>query len=250
MQMTGEQRVAAPRQRVWEALNDPEVLRRCIPGCQSLERDGPDRFAAVAEVKIGPIGARFKGAVQLSDIDAPNGYTITGSGNGGIAGNAKGGARVRLADSPDGGTLVSYDVDAEVGGRMAQLGGPIIDATARNLAGKFFATFGEVVGQPADAHAAAGPAVGAVPPRPAGDGATAAHAGAVSAGAVSQPPASPSAAPLSPAPWAWVVALVVALFTGFMLGRSYGGLVSLFVAVLLIVTAAAGYEAGRRGGPR
>lgn len=250
MQMTGEQRVAAPRQRVWEALNDPEVLRRCIPGCQSLERDGPDRFAAVAEVKIGPIGARFKGAVQLSDIDAPNGYTITGSGNGGIAGNAKGGARVRLADSPDGGTRVSYDVDAEVGGRMAQLGGPIIDATARNLAGKFFATFGEVVGQPADAQAASGPAVGAVPPRPAGEGATAAHAGAVSAGAVSQPPASASAAALSPAPWAWVVALVVALFTGFMLGRSYGGLVSLFVAVLLIVTAAASYEAGRRGGPR
>ena len=258
MQMTGEQRVAAPRQRVWEALNDPEVLQRCIPGCQSLERDGPDRFAAVAEVKIGPIGARFKGAVQLSEIDAPNGYTITGSGNGGIAGNAKGGARVRLADSPDGGTLVSYDVDAEVGGRMAQLGGPIIDATARNLAGKFFATFGEVVGQPADAQAASRPADGAVPPRRVGDGAAAhagAHpashaAGAASAGAVSQPHASPSAAPLSPAPWAWVVALVVALFTGFMLGRSYGGLVSLFVAVLLIVTAAASYEAGRRGGPR
>src|SRR5262245_21619309 len=130
MNLSGEQQVAAPRQRVWEALNDPEVLRQCIPGCQSLDKEGDDRFNAVAEVKVGPIGARFRGTVQLSDLDAPNGYTITGQGNGGIAGNAKGGAKVRLSDV-DGGTLVSYDVQAEVGGRMAQLGGPIIDATAK-----------------------------------------------------------------------------------------------------------------------
>lgn len=130
MQMKGEQRVAATRQQVWDALNDPDVLRQCIPGCQSLERDGENRFVANAEVKIGPIGARFKGNVELSDLVAQNGYVITGSGNGGIAGSAKGGAKVRLSDAADGGTLVFYDVDAEVRGRMAQLGGPIIDATA------------------------------------------------------------------------------------------------------------------------
>ena len=145
MEMAGERRIAAPAQKVWEALNDPAVLRACIPGCQSLERDGDDRFNAVAEVKIGPIGARFKGAVALSDLDPPRGYTISGQGSGGVAGNAKGTAKVRL--SPDGaGTLLSYTVEAQVGGRMAQLGGPLIDATARQMADRFFAKFGEVVG--------------------------------------------------------------------------------------------------------
>ena len=158
MQMKGEQSIAAPRQKVWEALNDPAVLAQCIPGCQSLDRDGDSRFVAVAEVRIGPIGARFKGNVELSDIDAPNGYTITGSGSGGIAGSAKGRARVRLADAPGGATVIAYEVEAEVGGRMAQLGGPIIDATARNLAGKFFQKFGEVVSGGGAAPAAAGAA--------------------------------------------------------------------------------------------
>ncbi|MDE2302172.1 MAG: carbon monoxide dehydrogenase subunit G, partial [Sphingomonadales bacterium] len=144
MHMAGEQRVAAPRQRVWEALNDPAVLRAAIPGCQSLEKEGDLRFLATVEVKIGPIGARFKGDVSLSDLDPARGYIITGQGSGGIAGSAKGHARVRLSDEP-GGTLVSYEVEAEVGGRMAQLGGPIIDATAKNLAAKFFARFGEIV---------------------------------------------------------------------------------------------------------
>lgn len=234
MQMTGEQPIAAPRQKVWEALNDPAVLAQCIPGCQSLDRDGPDRFVAVAEVKIGPIGARFKGNVQLSDIDAPNGYTITGSGNGGIAGSAKGGAKVRLSDAPGGGTVVSYEVEAEVGGRMAQLGGPIIDATAKNLAGKFFAKFGEVVsgGGAAPAAAAAAPVAGQAAVAPA-----AVHA-------------APLAVSSAPAPlWGWVVALVLALIAGFSLGQMHvrgGGL--LLVAVLLVVTAAAAFEAGRRGG--
>jgi len=248
MRMTGEQAIAAGRREVWEALNDPAVLAQCIPGCQSLERDGENRFLAVAEVKIGPIGARFKGNVELSDLDAPNGYTITGSGNGGIAGSAKGGAKVRLADAPGGGTLVSYDVDAEVGGRMAQLGGPIIDATAKNLAGKFFSKFGEVVsggGQqapaPATAHASGEPV------------ATSSGSSPVAApvGAPTVSPAAPvltgstAAAPL----WSWVVALVLAILTGFMLGRNaYSGVVALVVAILVIIAAAAGYEAGRRGG--
>ena len=139
MDMSGSQRIEAPRDRVWAALNDPEVLRQCIPGCQSLERDGEDRLRAEIAVKIGPIGARFAGTVTLSDIDAPNGYRISGEGQGGTVGHARGGAKVTLAD--DGrATRLSYAVEAEVGGRLAQLGGPIIDATAKQLAGQFFAT--------------------------------------------------------------------------------------------------------------
>jgi carbon monoxide dehydrogenase subunit G len=233
MQMTGEQRIAAPRQKVWEALNDPAVLAQCIPGCQSLERDGDDRFLAVAEVKIGPIGARFKGNVQLSDIDGPNGYTITGTGNGGIAGSAKGGAKVRLSDVDGGGTLVSYDVDAEVGGRMAQLGGPIIDATARNLAGKFFAKFGDVVSGGTNV---ASPVVGT--------------AGASSISSPSSSGAVPVAPSVAAAPvplWGWVAAVVLAIVVGYMLGQVGSTVTTLLVLVLVVVTAAAAYEAGRRG---
>lgn len=227
MQMTGEQRIAASRPKVWEALNDPAVLARCIPGCQSLEREGDDGFLAVAEVKIGPIGARFKGNVRLSDLDAPNGYTITGSGNGGIAGSAKGGAKVRLSDAAGGGTLVSYEVEAEVGGRMAQLGGPIIDATAKNLAGKFFGTFGEVVG---------------------GEALTPVSDPSITAAAAPMPSIK-AAAPVQSAPvmlWGWVSAIILALVAGYMLA-SVGTTAMLVVLVLLVVTAAAAYEAGRRG---
>src|SRR6201987_444664 len=99
MQMTGQQRIAASRQKVWEALNDPDVLRRCIPGCQSLEKEADDRLKATVEIKIGPIGARFNGAVTLSDLDPPNGYPITREGQGGTVGFAKGGAKVRLAEA-------------------------------------------------------------------------------------------------------------------------------------------------------
>lgn len=236
MQMTGEQRIVAPRQKVWEALNDPAVLAQCIPGCQSLERDGDNRFVATAEVKIGPIGARFKGNVQLSDIDPANGYTITGSGNGGIAGSAKGGARVRLSDASGGGTLVSYEVEAEVGGRMAQLGGPIIDATAKNLAGKFFVKFGEVVS-------------GTTPPPAASTSAT---TGETATAAVAAPAAAAStAAPTPGAPlWGWVAALVVAVLAGFTLGTRGAHTEMLVALVLMVVTAAAAYEAGRRGARR
>lgn len=144
MQMLGEQHVAASCQKVWEALNDPEVLRASIPGCQSLAKETEDRFAATVEVKVGPIGARFKGVVTLTELNPPHSYVLLLEGNGGIAGTAKGAAKVRLSEA-SGGTLVSYEVDAQVGGRMAQLGGPIIDATAKQLAGKFFSRFSEVV---------------------------------------------------------------------------------------------------------
>lgn len=240
MQMSGEQRIAAPRERVWEALNDPEILKACIPGCQSLDKEGDDQFNAVAEVKIGPIGARFKGKVQLQDIDPANGYTIVGQGNGGVAGNAKGRARVRLSDE-EAGTLVAYDVDAEVGGRMAQLGGPIIDATAKQLAGKFFTTFGEIVGRetvaaepaaaPEAAPAEAAPAAGVAPP----------------------PVVSVQAAPPQPAgsPWGLVFTVVLALLAGFILGRS--AVADWWIIAMMVVVAAAtaaGFEAGRRGGER
>ena len=239
MKMTGEQHIAASRQRVWEALNDPEVLRQCIPGCQSLDKEGDDRFLAVAEVKIGPIGARFKGDVSLSDLDAPNGYTITGKGNGGIAGSAKGAAKVRLSDATGGGTTVSYDVDAEVGGRMAQLGGPIIDATAKQLAGKFFAKFGEVVSGQA--------AAGAAPAATATVGALAATPAASAAPAV----ASASSVTSGGFPWAWAVAVAVAVLGGFLLGRSDAAeWWTVVMIVLAVVTAGAGYESGRRSGGR
>src|SRR4051794_7270457 len=116
MRMTGEERVAAARARVWEALNDPEVLRQSIPGCQSLDREAADRLRALVEVKIGPIGARFKCVVTLSQIQPTEGYVLTADGQGGTIGSAKSTIRVRLADDPIG-TLLSYEVDAQVGGR-------------------------------------------------------------------------------------------------------------------------------------
>jgi carbon monoxide dehydrogenase subunit G len=234
MQIVGEQRIAAPRARVWEALNDPEVLRACIPGCQSLDKEGDDRFNAIAEVKIGPIGARFKGTVQITDLDQPNGYTIVGQGNGGIAGNAKGTARVRLSDDT-GGTRISYEVDAQVGGRMAQLGGPIIDATAKQLSAKFFSRFGEL---------ASGEKVAAPSTAP-----TAAVTAATAQASTLRETASPVIA--GGYPWTWIVALALAILAGFLLGRSGAAdWWAIAVIVLAAVAAGAGYDAGRRSGGR
>ncbi len=144
MQMLGEQFVAATPQKVWAALNDPEVLRESIPGCQTLDQESNTRLTATVEVKVGPIGARFKGVVTLTDLSPPHSYTLVIEGNGGIAGSMKGVAKVSLTEA-DNGTLVKYDVEAQVGGRMAQLGGPIIDATAKQLSATFFSRFGEIV---------------------------------------------------------------------------------------------------------
>jgi len=140
MEMTGERRIPAPRQTVWEALNDPDVLKASIPGCQSLEKLADDQMQATAAVKVGPISARFTGKVQLTDIDPPNGYRISGEGQGGVAGFAKGGANVGLID--DGAdTLLNYHVNAQVGGKLAQLGGRLIDASAKQMADQFFDRF-------------------------------------------------------------------------------------------------------------
>ena len=156
MDMTGERRIPAPRQTVWEALNDPDVLKASIPGCESLEKLGDDQMKATAAVKVGPISARFTGKVQLTDIDPPNGYRISGEGQGGVAGFAKGGADVALADDPDG-TLLTYHVNAQVGGKLAQLGGRLIDATAKQMADAFFDRFSRQVQAMAPAEARSAP---------------------------------------------------------------------------------------------
>ncbi len=140
MDMTGERRIPAPRQVVWSALNDPEVLRVTLPGCESLEKQSDTAMKAIASVKIGPISARFTGNVQLSDMDPPNGYTISGEGQGGVAGFAKGRAKVKLEDDA-GITLLRYEVHAQVGGKLAQLGARLVDATAKQLADQFFDRF-------------------------------------------------------------------------------------------------------------
>ena len=144
MTMTGEVQLSAPRQVVWEKLNDPEVLKACIPGCEELTKSGDHQFEAVAKMKVGPVSARFKGKVTLSDLDPPNGYKISGEGEGGVAGFAKGGATVALSDK-DGGTLLSYDVEAQIGGKLAQLGQRLINGAAKKLADEFFANFAKAV---------------------------------------------------------------------------------------------------------
>ncbi|WP_299865298.1 carbon monoxide dehydrogenase subunit G [uncultured Hoeflea sp.] len=146
MEMHGEERIAAPRQMVWEALNDPDVLRECIPGCQSLEKASDTEMSAVVKIKIGPVSAKFSGEVTLENINAPESYTIVGEGKGGIAGFAKGGADVKLTE--DGAeTILNYDVKAQVGGKLAQLGSRLIDSTSKKLAGQFFTKFNEVVSE-------------------------------------------------------------------------------------------------------
>ena len=140
MNMSGEVQLAAPREVVWAKLNDPEVLKACIPGCESLELIGEHEFQAVAVNKIGPVKAKFKGKVRLSDFDPPNSYKISGEGDGGVAGFAKGGASVALAEK-DGGTLLTYNVDAQIGGKLAQLGQRLINGAAKKMADDFFAKF-------------------------------------------------------------------------------------------------------------
>ncbi|HMN85785.1 MAG TPA: carbon monoxide dehydrogenase subunit G [Bauldia sp.] len=145
MEMTGEYRIPAPRERVWAALNDPALLKECIPGCQSLEGTTETGMTATVQAKVGPVRATFNGQVTFSNIDPPNGYTITGEGKGGIAGFAKGGADVKLADDPVG-TLLTYKASAQVGGKLAQVGARLIDATAKQMADQFFGNFAERLG--------------------------------------------------------------------------------------------------------
>jgi carbon monoxide dehydrogenase subunit G len=138
--MNGEYQLAVPRETVWEALNDAETLKSCIPGCEQLDKVSDTEFQAVAVTKIGPVKARFKGKVTLSELDPPNGYKISGQGDGGVAGFATGGATVKL-EPKDGGTLLSYAVEAQIGGKLAQLGQRLVNGAAKKLADDFFQKF-------------------------------------------------------------------------------------------------------------
>ena len=153
MQMSGEYRIEAPREAVWAALNDPEVLKQAIPGCEEIEKVSDTELAAKVKVKVGPVSAKFTGVVTLSDLDPPKGYTISGEGKGGPAGFAKGGAKIRL-DEDGAATVLHYDVNAQVGGKLAQIGSRLIDATAKKMANDFFTRFAETVAGPAPAEAA------------------------------------------------------------------------------------------------
>jgi uncharacterized protein len=164
MDMTGEFLIPAPRQKVWEALNDPAILQQCIPGCETIEKLSDSELQAKVVAKVGPVRAHFGGKVTLSDLDPPNGYKISGEGSGGAAGFAKGGATVRLSDEGQG-TRLTYKVDAHVGGKLAQIGSRLIDATARKMAEDFFARFSALVAAPAPAPTAA-PAAEPVPTPP------------------------------------------------------------------------------------
>ena len=196
MDMTGEFRLAAPRDVVWKALNDPEVLKQSIPGCEEIVKQSDTEMTAKVAAKVGPVSARFSGKVTLSDLDPPNGYTISGEGQGGVAGFAKGGAKVALKEDA-GGTLLSYTVQAQVGGKLAQIGSRLIDATARKMADEFFTRFQTAVAAAAPAPAAAAAATGPTPV---------------------PPPAAPQLAPtpaagkrVSPAIWVAILTAVVLL---------------------------------------
>ncbi|WP_395710834.1 carbon monoxide dehydrogenase subunit G [Reyranella sp.] len=184
MEIKGEYKIAAPRDKVFAALNDPAVLQACIPGCESLDKVSDTEMKAKVRLRIGPVSAAFAGKVTLSDIDPPNGYKITGEGQGGAAGFAKGGAVVALADDA-GATTLTYNVDAQVGGKIAQVGARLIDGTARKLADEFFGKFAAVVSAPP-------PAEEAVPPGPAETAPT--DTGAPAASSATASPTIPAAA--------------------------------------------------------
>jgi uncharacterized protein len=226
MQMNGQQQISATRQQVWEALNDPEVLKRCIPGCQSLAKESDTRLVATVEIKIGPIGARFNGTVELSDINAPDSYTMTIEGQGGTVGSVKSIAKVKLSDGGAGITVLSYDVDALVSGRLAQLGGPIMDATAKQLAARFFGQFGKVIAGPEPVAAGAAKARGVR--------------------------ATGTASAASGSPMIWLLTLVVSAFVGYFIGHSgsteHSDWMGIAIGMLLLIVGAAGFEFGRRSG--
>jgi len=223
MDMTGEYIIPAPRQKVWDALNDTEILKQAIPGCETITKHSDTEMSATVRAKVGPVSARFGGKVTISDRDPPNGYKIMGEGTGGPAGFAKGGATVSLRDD-NGETVLSYKVDANVGGKLAQIGSRLIDATARQMADNFFSKFAQVVvssNPPPSASAAtpvanagaaaeAPPVAVAVNPPPPG---TSVEAPPVH---LTPPPSAPSSGGrLSPMVWVGALAVVVIVLLYF-----------------------------------
>lgn len=220
MDMTGEYRVAAPRQKVWDALNDPEILKQCIPGCETITKHSDTEMSATVRAKVGPVSARFGGKVTISDRDPPNGYKITGEGTGGPAGFAKGGATVKLSDD-NGGTKLSYTVEANVGGKLAQIGSRLIDASARQMADNFFSKFAQVVGSAAAPAAAtsAAPAASepAIEPAPVmvAEMPPAPGASVEMPPPVRTPPSGAEGKRLSPGVWVTVLAIIVLVLLYF-----------------------------------
>jgi len=214
MEMTGEFRIPAPRQRVWEALNDPEILKQSIPGCQTLEKVSDTEFDGKVVASVGPVRATFGGKVTLSDLDPPQRYTISGEGSGGVAGFAKGGAKVNLAE--DGGaTVLHYEVQAQVGGKLAQVGSRLIDGVARKMANDFFARFAAAVAPAEPQVAPAEPMEGEAP-------APVAAAESERIAPKTAPPAtvpSPSTRRLPPAVWVTGLAVIVILILYFFTGH-------------------------------
>ena len=209
MDMAGEQLIPAAKPLVWPLLLEPEVLKACIAGCETVTRTSDTEYTADVVARVGPVKAKFTGVVTLSDMDPPNGCTISGEGKGGPAGFAKGAAKVALSDAADGKTLLTYTVTANVGGKLAQIGSRLVDGVARKMADDFFGKFNEIV---AERAGAAAPSAAAPAPSP-----------------------LPAAAPVTPPPlalqattpsgglptWAWVVGLVVLVGIGlFLFGRS------------------------------
>jgi hypothetical protein len=188
MELTGEYTIQADRQKVWESLNDPEILKQCIPGCEEIEQSGENEFSAKVKAKVGPVNSRFSGKVTLSNLNPPESYTISGEGSGGAAGFAKGGADVKLEEIDASQTKLSYKVNAQVGGKLAQLGQRLIQSTANKYAKQFFDKFEQIVGEgaAADQAAAAGeqstPAGGTADKAPDKAESDAAHAAAQAAG--------------------------------------------------------------------
>ena len=156
MNIVAKQKIAAPRERVYEALNDADILRQCIPGCESLEKVSDTEMNARVTLRVGPVKARFKGSVTLQDLDPPAGYVIVGEGKGGPAGFAKGRAEVKLAEDGQG-TILSYAVKVDLGGRMAQIGGRLMEGTTRKLSGQFFEKFSELISDGESAAAESSP---------------------------------------------------------------------------------------------
>ncbi len=214
MEMTGEFRIPAPRQRVWEALNNPEVLKQCIPGCQTLEKVSDTEFNGRVVASVGPVRATFSGKVTLSDLDAPQSYTISGEGSGGVAGFAKGGAKVNLAE--DGvATVLTYAVQAQVGGKLAQVGSRLIDGVARKMANDFFGHFAAAMAPEQTEPAAAAPdPIEVAPTAPA----TRSEPVAIEI-PLPIPPPKPAGIRLQPAVWVTGLAVIIIVLLYFFTGH-------------------------------
>ena len=205
MELTGEQLIPAPRQAVWDALYDPEILRQCIAGCESIAKTSDTDFEATVQVKVGPVKARFKGKVSLGDLDPPNSCTISGEAQGGVAaGFGKGSAKVQLTDADAGATRLAYAVNAQVGGKLAQIGARLIDGVAAKMAEDFFTKFNQLVAVPTgNASATAEAARDLAMAEPVGASAT---LEALPKSAAAQP--SPPVTGGIPS-WLWITGLIV-----------------------------------------